>query len=216
MRLQTRSSAAPVRYLGHTPITARQRDELCRGNIFMEYSHFFEYYFVVYFETEPWQGLGATSRGSGERWQLGWLGLKVDLSSLYANALAPRQSCVGDALRQAPTLSFFFFLFKMTSPFVQARWHHWESMFWKSHTVDLTVYTLAPCTFVPLLKTISPSYLHVVTAWLKLDSHPPPKKKSINPARRMEINMIFFFFFLQEAEECCQPHFTSPREALGE
>ena len=66
MRLQTHSSAASVRYLGHTPITARQRDELCRGNIFMEYSHFFEYYFSSYFETEPWQGLEATSSGSRE------------------------------------------------------------------------------------------------------------------------------------------------------
>lgn len=47
IRLQTRSSAASVRYLGHTPITARQRDELCRRNIFTEYRHFFEYYFVV-------------------------------------------------------------------------------------------------------------------------------------------------------------------------
>lgn len=105
MWLQTRSSAASVRYLGHTPITARQRDELCRGNIFMEYSHFFEYYFVVILRLNP--GRGSEQQAAvAERWQLGWLGLKVDLSSLYANALAPRQSSVGDALRRAPTLFF--------------------------------------------------------------------------------------------------------------
>ncbi len=105
MRLQTRSSAASVRYLGHTPITARQRDELCRGNIFMESSHFFEYYSVFILRLSP--GRGSEQQAAvAERWQLGWLGLKVDLSSLYANALAPRQSSVGDALRRAPTLFF--------------------------------------------------------------------------------------------------------------
>lgn len=105
MRLQTRSSAASVRYLGHTPITARKREELCRGNIFMEYSHFFECYFEVILSL-------SSDRGSKqqavveERWQLGWSGLKVDLSSLYANALAPRQSTVGDSLQRAQTLFF--------------------------------------------------------------------------------------------------------------
>lgn len=211
MRLQTRSSAAPVRYLGHTPITARQKWAL-QGKYLYGIQPFLWILFCSYFETDPWQGLGATSRGSGERWQLGWLGLKVDLSSLYANALAPRQSCVGDALSGELRPFFFPLLFKMTSPFIQARWHHWESMFWKSHTVDLTVYTFAPCTFVLLFKTISPSYLRVVTAWLKPDSHSPKKQihKSVPHAETQ------CEFFLQEAEECCQPHFTSPREALGE
>ena len=32
------------------------------GNIFMEYSHFFEYYVVVILETEPWQGAGSNKR----------------------------------------------------------------------------------------------------------------------------------------------------------
>lgn len=32
----------------------------------MEYSHFFEYYFSSYFETEPWQELEATSSRSRE------------------------------------------------------------------------------------------------------------------------------------------------------
>lgn len=100
MRLQTRSSAASVRYLGHTPITVRQGDEFCRGNIFMEYSHFFEYYFVVILSLSSDKG-SKQQAAAEERWQLGWLGLRVDLSSLYANSLAARQSCVGDALQPA-------------------------------------------------------------------------------------------------------------------
>lgn len=76
IRLQSRSSAASVWYLGHTPITARLRDELCRGNIFMEWSHFFESCFELILRPHP-------SRGSAQQsgsWHLGWLGFKVDLS----------------------------------------------------------------------------------------------------------------------------------------
>lgn len=139
IRLQTRSSAASVRYLGHTPITARQGDELCRGNIFMEYSHFFECYFAVILRVSPGRGLKQQAAVTG-RWQLGWLGLKVDLSSLYANALAPRQSSVGDALWRAPALFFW-----MTSPFIQACRHHWENMFGNHNSsikAQLAIYTM--------------------------------------------------------------------------
>lgn len=49
-----------------------------------------------------------------ERWQLGWLGLKADLSGLYANAQAARRSFM------APSpLSLFFFNVHVTSPFTQ-------------------------------------------------------------------------------------------------
>lgn len=106
-------SAAPVRYLGHTPITARRGDELCRGNIFMECCHFFEYYFWSYSEAQPWSGARRNKREAAGEWQLGWLGLKVDLSSLYANAPAARRPCVYVTRLQAPT--FFFF---------HSRWHH--------------------------------------------------------------------------------------------
>lgn len=91
IRLQARSSADTVRYLGHTPITAQQRDELRRGDIFMERSHLFECYFAVILRLNP-------DRGSRKMTARGWLSLKVDVSGLYANGLAPRQ-CV--RLREA-------------------------------------------------------------------------------------------------------------------
>lgn len=102
IRLQARSSADTVRYLGHTPITAQQRDELRRRDIFMESSHFFECYFVVILRLNPDTGLRATSSGSRKMTARGWLSLKVDMSGLYANGLAPRQcsaarDCLGTA-----------------------------------------------------------------------------------------------------------------------
>lgn len=92
-RLQTRSSAAPVRYLGHTPITERQRERsFCRRDIYLWNEAIpFEYYLVVILRPSPGRGLKQQA-AAAERWQLGWLSLKVDMSSLYANALAPRQS----------------------------------------------------------------------------------------------------------------------------
>lgn len=115
MRLQTRSSAAPVRYLGHTPITARQRDELCRGNIFMEYSHFFEYYFVVILRLSPGRGseqqavVVERDDSSGD-WVWKWTCLASMLmlwllDSLVLATLSPASS------------DPFFFLFFL-------RWHH--------------------------------------------------------------------------------------------
>lgn len=115
MRLQTRSSAAPVRYLGHTPITARQRDELCRGNIFMEYSHFFEYYFVVILRLSPGRGseqqavVVERDDSSGD-WVWKWTCLASMLmlwllDSLVLATLSPASS--------DPFFSLFFL-----------RWHH--------------------------------------------------------------------------------------------
>lgn len=60
-------SAAPVRYLGHTPITARRGDELCRGNIFMECCHFFEYYFLKLFRGSAVERSMAQQAGGGGR-----------------------------------------------------------------------------------------------------------------------------------------------------
>lgn len=115
-------SAAPVRYLGHTPITARRGDELCRGNIFMECCHFFEYYFWSYSEAQLWSEARRNKREAAGEWQLGWLGLKVDLSSLYANAPTARRPCVYVTRLQAPT---FFFSFQMTSLLTRTYWRHW-------------------------------------------------------------------------------------------
>lgn len=65
--------------------------------IFMEWSHFFDFFFfflVVILKLSPGRGLKQQAVAA-ERWQLGWLSLKVDMSGLYANALAPRQSSAG-------------------------------------------------------------------------------------------------------------------------
>lgn len=86
MRLQSGSSAASDWYLGHTPITARLRDELCRGNIFMEWSHFFECYFGLILRPRPGVSCAEQS-GSGSKMTSRVAGR---LSSLYANALGPR------------------------------------------------------------------------------------------------------------------------------